>query len=781
MTRQEIAVTGVGLITAAGDTTEECWDAISNGRSGIRINTLFDTSQLRTEWAGMVRAPLRQDLDRCYALAERAIREAFAGADFDPAQSDRRVAVVVGSSLGAMPTLEAEHRRFVETSGFDHTAVANSQLHCVADWIAGEFGISGPRIVTSNACAASAVAVGYAAELLWNDEVDVVLCGGVDPLASLSAHGFTCLGALDPQPCSPMAASTGISLGEGAGFMILERTGEAADRGARVIAEVAGYGLTLDGYHQTAPDPTGEGAARSITEALRTAGLHADDIDYVNLHGTGTPTNDVVEPKAIRAVFGKAAPPASTTKSMIGHTLGAAGAVEAVCCILAIATDLQPPTVNTRGLESATGLDIVPDVGRSAQTDVVLSNSFAFGGNNASLVITRAGQARDESVAARRVGARAVITGMSAIAGTATSTEETVAAVASGTPLFGIERIGSGESGPCDPTQESDGKSMLFGKANIRGLSKGINPAKLRRMDPLSVLAAAATNELLKKFGKLTRAEAEETGVIFATGYGPTTAVSDFHRGIVEHGAAGANALVFPNTVVNAAAGHLAMLNRFRGYTATISTGGTSAIAALHLANRVIERGAARRILVVLADEFPEMAARTVAGFPGYRGVEEAGSGDGMVLSEGCAAFLVESEESATARGVRPVAELEGFGAAGDTGGVGRIDPDGARWGAAMSTALRQAGIEATDIDLVVPSAVGSALLDRAERSALSATGLAEATQHRFKNTTGETFGSASAIGLVSALSASEGPSRVLVSAQAYGGSYAAAVARRLS
>ncbi|OZC79379.1 3-oxoacyl-ACP synthase [Rhodococcus sp. 06-462-5] len=769
MTHQEIAVTGVGLITAAGATTEECWDAISNGRSGIRINTLFDTSQLRTEWAGMVEAPLREDLDRCYALAERAIREAFAGADFDPARSDRRVAVVVGSSLGAMPTLEAEHRRFVETSGFDHVAVANSQLHCVADWIAGEFDISGPRIVTSNACAASAVAVGYAAELLWNDEVDVVLCGGVDPLASLSAHGFTCLGALDPQPCSPMAASTGISLGEGAGFMILERTDEARDRGARVIAEVAGYGLTLDGYHQTAPDPTGEGAARSITEALRTAGLHADDIDYVNLHGTGTPTNDVVEPKAIRAVFGKDAPPASTTKSMIGHTLGAAGAVEAVCCILAIATDLQPPTVNTRGLEGATGLDIVPDIGRSAKTDVVLSNSFAFGGNNASLVITRAGQTRDEHIAPRHVRTTAVITGMSAIAGTATSTEETVAAVASGTPLFGVETI--------EPSE----KSMLFGKANIRGLSKGINPAKLRRMDPLSILAAAATNDLLKKFGKLTRAEAEETGVIFATGYGPTTAVSDFHRGIVEHGAAGANALVFPNTVVNAAAGHLAMLNRFRGYTATISTGGTSAIAALHLANRVIERGAAKRILVVIADEFPEMAARTVAGFPGYRGVEEAETGDGMVLSEGCAAFLVESENAATARGVTPVAALEGFGSAGDTDGVGRIDPNGAHWSSAMSTALQQAGIDATDVDAVVPSAVGSDLLSRAEHSAFAATGLADSARHLFKNTTGETFGSSSAIGLVTALSTPEGPSRVLVSAQAYGGSYAALVARRLS
>lgn len=218
MSTPRIALTGLGLITGAGDDVEKGWSSIAAGTSGIRTNTLMDTSELLTEWAGMVTGEQPADVDRCYGLAATAIREALesSGLDLDTVDRDR-VAVVVGSSLGAMPTLESVHADLVHEGKLDAERAAAVQLPCVGDYIAAEFDLRGPRVVLSNACAASAVALGYAAELLWKGDVDHVICGGVDPLASLSAYGFSALGALDPEPCSPMSASTGLTLGEGPG------------------------------------------------------------------------------------------------------------------------------------------------------------------------------------------------------------------------------------------------------------------------------------------------------------------------------------------------------------------------------------------------------------------------------------------------------------------------------------------------------------------------------------------------------------------------------------
>ena len=272
---RSIAVTGVGLVTAQGDHTDECWTELVDGVCGITMNVTFDDSGTTIPCAGVAPIPNSDSIDRCYLLGVHAMREALemSGIDLDSVGRDR-IGLVVGSSLGAMPTLEAAHRRAIETGVLDAGLAADSQLHCVADHLAAEFDIRGPRVVTSNACAAGAVAIGYAAELLWSDDVDLVVCGGVDPLAQISANGFTCLGALDNLPCSPMAGSSGLTLGEGAGFMVLERTDAAAARGQEVMAEIAGYGTSCDGYHQTAPDPGGNGARSSMEAALRLSLIH---------------------------------------------------------------------------------------------------------------------------------------------------------------------------------------------------------------------------------------------------------------------------------------------------------------------------------------------------------------------------------------------------------------------------------------------------------------------------------------------------------------------------
>ncbi|MSS44618.1 3-oxoacyl-ACP synthase [Cutibacterium sp. WCA-380-WT-3A] len=758
-----IVVTGVGMVTAQGLRTDECWSSLLNGDCGITMNITFDDSGTTIPCAGVAPVPDCDSIDRCYLLGSRAMREALemSGVDLDSVDRDR-VGLVVGSSLGAMPTLEATHRRAIESDILAAGAAASSQLHCVADQLATEFDLRGPRIVTSNACAAGAVAIGYAAELLWSDDVDLVVCGGVDPLAQISANGFTCLGALDEQPCSPMAGSSGLTLGEGAGFMVLEKADVAAAREQEVMAQIAGYGTSCDGYHQTAPDPGGKGAYNSMDAALRSAQLKPGDVSYVNLHGTGTPTNDAVEPKAIRSLFKNIdLPPVSSVKGAIGHTLGAAGAIEAVCSIKAVHDGVLPPTINNRDQASRTGLDIVAKHARPANPEAVISNSFAFGGNNASIVITKPGRnsVHVEPVPVREVG----ISGIAALAGAAGNSEELLSALATGSPVWRTNE------------KSWEGEDLQSGKVDVEALSRGLNPSKVRRMDPLGIISCATVNDLHDSYGKLSRKESEGTGIIFATGYGPVTAVTQFNDGIIRQGPDGANALLFPNTVVNAAAGHLAMLNRYRGYTATLACGGTSSIMALQLAARVIGRGAADRIMVVVADEFPSIAVQTVTKLPGYR---HRVDGPGAVLSEGAVCVLVEAVDTAEARGASAIATLRGFGARGESVGIGRSAPDGRAWAKAMTAALDQAHLDSSKAATVVSAAGGHRRVDRAERAARQLAGLSSTPTIYPKSVVGETFGSAAGIGLFAALrGSSPAPGDVIVvNAFSHGGGYASMV-----
>jgi 3-oxoacyl-[acyl-carrier-protein] synthase II len=450
---------------------------------------------------------------------------------------------------------------------------------------------------------------------------------------------------------------------------------------------------------------------------------------------------------------------------MLGHTLGAAGAVEAVVSTLAIDRGTLPPTINTRGVASPFGLDVIPDDGREAQPEVVVSNSFAFGGNNASVVINRPGLTGSRPPR-REAVQEVVVTGVAGLAGSAGDTEAIAAAFAEGRPCFASyeEVAGIGK--------------VPVGRADIKAAARGTNPSRARRMDPLSLLAASVVNDLYARHGKPSRAVAESTGIVFATGYGPVTSVLQFHEGVVRSGIAGANPSLFANTVVNAAAGHVAMLHRFRGYTATIANGGTSSVLALQLAARVVARGVADRIMVVVADEFPGQALATQAALPGYARSAHIvpGGRTGTVLSEGAAAILLESREAAEARGAGVLARVRGFGAGGEAAGIGRIARDGEAWGRALRTALADADLDPAQTGTVVSAASGHPLVDLAQRAALRLAGLADRPVLAPKALLGESYGSAGALGLVAALTTGNTPGPLVLSSFAYGGSYAAAV-----
>ncbi|MCS6911815.1 MAG: beta-ketoacyl-[acyl-carrier-protein] synthase family protein [Myxococcales bacterium] len=395
--RHEVLVTGMGAVTALGPDLASFAAGLQAGRTGIRRLTLFDPSGYRSELCGQVAEPDFPDVElppstsRPDRFGLRAALDAVRDADL-PVEALRGAAVAMGTGTGG--ALQSEEYVLERLAGRypDARLLVGHQPAAVTDLIARLLGIRGPRNTIMTACSSSAVAIAWAADLIACGEVEVALAGGAEGLCRLTVAGFSALRATSPELCRPFDANRqGLNLGEGAAVLVLESEKHAQRRGARVYGRIAGYGMTTDAYHMTAPHPDGAGAARAMRIALANAGLPPEAIGYINAHGTGTPHNDVAETRAIHAVFGAWAPriPVSSIKSMVGHTLGAAGAIEAVASLLALSCGFLPPTVNHERAEEGFNLDFIPGQARAVQVEAVLSSSFAFGGNNAVLIFTR--------------------------------------------------------------------------------------------------------------------------------------------------------------------------------------------------------------------------------------------------------------------------------------------------------------------------------------------------------------------------------------------------------
>ncbi|KQP54126.1 beta-ketoacyl-[acyl-carrier-protein] synthase family protein [Agreia sp. Leaf283] len=733
-----IVVTGIGLQAASGRNADESWVSIMSGTSGIAPTTVVPTDGLISSMGGQVwglPASRSTYLDRCHGLAVDAAREALAGSGV-PEGRGERIAISLGTSLGGARSGQQFHDQWIRRGlrSANTALLRHYPLHSVADHLASTFGLLGPRSVQSNACAAGAVAIAYAVELLESGTSDFVLAGGVDPLALLSFGGFSCLGALDPLPCAPYTRSSGLNLGEGAGFLVLETEQSALARGASIHAEIAGYGLSADAYHATAPDPNGRGALRAMESALEMAGLGAEDIDYVNGHGTGTPANDSVERKVITHLRAGSPPPISSTKSMIGHTLGAAGAVEAVVSVLALMNQQIPPTHVPEGTDTAEDVDIVAGVGRAAELSVVVSNSFAFGGNNASLVIRSRPSGPEADVPRHGV----VVTGIGAIAGSAATTSDVRRHFLEATPVFGSETVQLEHFG-----------AFVTAEIPSADLTAGINPQHLRRMDTLGRRAAIAAGQLLRE-RRLSREEATGTGLFSATGTGPVSTIEAFERELLETGTG--NTRLFPNTVMNAAAGHVALLNRLQGPTATISAGGTSGISALHFASALIARGAADRIMVVGADESPAAMLAGYARIPGYLARTDSVpfGGSGRLLGGAGVAILLEREGLAPSESV--LGRLSGFGLTGDASGAGRLSEGSEAWARSFRLALADAAVDASAVDAIVSAACGRDQVDGLERDALELAGIAGVPLTAPKSVFGDAGAASALLGVAQAI-----------------------------
>jgi 3-oxoacyl-[acyl-carrier-protein] synthase II len=301
---------------------------------------------------------------------------------------------VIGTTGGEVPVLEEAHR-IRHASGDDRAARSSFQrypCHMISTTVGRHFGLRGPNCVVPTACAAGNYAISIARDWIESGRVDLAFAGGADPLSIVSFTGFGRMFALSPDRCRPFDKNRkGILPGEGAGILVLESLESARARGARIYAEVVGYGLSCDAHHPTMPHPEGIGVRMAMQRALRDADLEPRDVDYLCAHGTGTQANDKIEASAIQAFFSEHASelPVSSLKSMIGHTMGAASAIEAIACVLAIDTGIVPPTINYETPDPACPLDVVPNTARKMQVDVALNNAYAFGGNNSSVVFSR--------------------------------------------------------------------------------------------------------------------------------------------------------------------------------------------------------------------------------------------------------------------------------------------------------------------------------------------------------------------------------------------------------
>lgn len=413
---KRVVITGMGIVSPVGTGIEYAWKNIVNGVSGVRKIDTFDVSDLSSQIAGLpiigtdagqynpdavVDAREQRKMDKCIVYGMVAADEAIRDAgliDYDGDKS--RMGVSIGAGIGGLNTI---YDNCVElyANGPRHISpffIPKVIINMTAGHVSIKYGLKGPNLSVVTACASAAHSIGEAVRLIQHGDADVMVAGGAEgAVGKIGVAGFCAMKALSTRNDEPTKASRpwdkerdGFVMAEGAGILVLEEYEHAVARGAKIYAEVAGYGLSGDAYHITAPAPGGEGGLRAMQAALKDAGMQPGDVDYINAHGTSTGLGDLGELSAVQTLFAGTNVSMSSTKSMTGHLLGAAGGVEAIFCVMAIRDGIVPPTINLENPEDAVGnFDLVPNVAKQRPVNVALSNSFGFGGTNASLIIKR--------------------------------------------------------------------------------------------------------------------------------------------------------------------------------------------------------------------------------------------------------------------------------------------------------------------------------------------------------------------------------------------------------
>jgi 3-oxoacyl-(acyl-carrier-protein) synthase len=613
--RHPVVITGLGVITAAGCGVPAVWDALRAGRSGLGPLTLFASPRHDRHQVGQVRA----DVDalagsmrgsRSDKLAWIATREAVKRAGLEPglrSVSSGRVGVAFGSTVAGMLGTEEVLRRLLRENRQRFGPFRFHECASATELCARQLGARGPCLTFSTACSAGAMAIAAAAEMIESGEADVMIAGGADSLSRLTLNGFGSLLLLDPNGCRPFdAARTGISLGEGAGVLVLEAEAAARARGATILARLPGWGASCDASHATAPHPEGDGAFAAMRLALERSGLPPGGINYVSAHGTGTPDNDAMEAKALRRLFGNSVPPFSSVMRFFGHTLAASGAIKAVVCIQTLQAQAVPASLGCDTPDPKMGLEPVRQF-RELPLEHILSNSFGFGGNNAALVFSRAdsigGSRREEAPSQFQISnlksqivqpppVRLAVLSAGVVSAAGNSLEEIGRTFRAGGAVPVVTELRA-------PLRGGPVPAYACGEF---GATEMIPAARRRKLGRLQQMALVAARRSLAA-GGLPALPPERTCITIGTGLGCLNETALFVENMVVNEERAPLPTRFTNSVHNACASNLAIEFGLKGLNSTPTHQEISFEAALWQSAREISGGRADFALAGGADE----------------------------------------------------------------------------------------------------------------------------------------------------------------------------------
>ena len=695
--KRRVVVTGLGIVCALGDNVEECFNAAVSGKSGIEevksVNTDGCYAKLGAEAKISGDKLSDKDCDRSSLLCIKAAEEALADAKYEiTPENSARIGVIVGNCVGGAASIDKYFTDELKNGGGKPSDVLKMPASAIANNVALHFGLNGTTANIVNACAAGTISIAYACDLIRAGKADAFCAGGSDSFSSLAFAGFHALHALDENPCSPFNKSHGITLGEGAGILVVESYEHAKARGAHIYCEILGSGVSSDAHHITAPRPDGQGQMLAINRAIENSGLKPSDIDYINAHGTGTAKNDEAEFLSLHTIFdGSDGLSVSSTKSMTGHCLGAAGSIEAVLTVKAVCENVLPPTIGYTEddlavlKEKAGNIDFISNTKREKTVNFAASNSFAFGGNNASVVFAK----DPHEIPDRTNNERIFVTGL----GDYTA------------------------KGRID-IQSDDYKNL------------GIKMAFWRKLDRFSQLMLVSGMRALSDANITVSEENErDIGIIIGTSDGPMTEIVNFQKNVVANGTASGSAFSFPNTVYNAAGGYFSIFAGIKGYNVTNANGVQAGLQSICYAADVLKNGDEDIMVAAGVDENTDVT-EYLYGKLGLLGGK-------MELGEGAVSLILEKESSAEKRGAQKYAELVGYASAHKAVEFGKLKGSESALKDAVLKACESAGISADEIDLVCGASDGLEEVDSAEKQALGEL-LKNCTYVTIKDETGE-------------------------------------------
>ena len=704
--KNRCVITGLGMINAIGNSVDECFTNAKNSVSGIEETTSVDTKDCYAKLAAEVKhfdlASIKntEGMDRVSKFAIKAATEAMADAKLTDFENNTRVSVIMGSCVGGAVSIAHYYE-----NNHDVDDIKRMPISRIANDVASYFHAGGVVTNIANACAAGTISIAYACDLIRSNKADIVLAGGTDAFASVPYAGFLALHALDENPCSPFNHCTGITLGEGSGVVVVESYEHAKKRQAKMYCEVLGSGVSSDAHHITAPREDGEGQMNAINWAIKTSGVDKKDIGYINAHGTGTAKNDNAEFLSLHTIFDGANNDlsVSSTKAMVGHCLGAAGAIEAVFSIKCLTENIILPTlrysdedlVNLK--EKAGNIDFIPNKARNKELNTVMSNSFAFGGNNASIIFSK----NEGNVNVKTVNKKIAITGLGI-----------VTPLGNGVSNY-VEKIN-------DFKPESTSISSAVARPDYDAFGLGMT---FRKHDNLSRLQVVSGMNALKDANYVINDEtATKIGIVVGTSEGALGTCLNFQDNITEKGNVNGSAFNFPNTVYNAAGGYLSICSGIKGYNVTITNGAQSGLASIAYSMDILRKGTEEAVLATGTDENIEIINEIYAKENKIANTVNNAydNKSGFTLSDGSVSILLEDEAVATKRGAKVYAHVTGYGMAHKSVDFLTIENSESALIDAINFALADANIKASDISAVVGFANGDKTIDNVECAGLT-------------------------------------------------------------